>query len=105
MPPVRASIVGLLLRRGPSAILWRIVPVIVDAVDASTWRSHAHVTDKVLEHHPAVAHADAAPSVVLERWMFFVIAALLHLLPCAILPRLTHAVRGFRRHDSAPSTA
>jgi hypothetical protein len=60
-PPIH----GLLLRRGPSAVLWRVWAVVVDAINRVCGSGlRAHVGVEVLEVQPSVTDRDAASPIV-----------------------------------------
>lgn len=59
-----SPIVGLLAWRGPSAILWRVSALIVDAFQRRSAWSLTHVSRERLVGLPAVAHGDASTAVV-----------------------------------------
>ncbi len=80
-----SSIVGLLSRRGPSAIFPTVGSVIVDSVEAFVFRGFPHVSKKSGEGiSPFVANRYPSPSISVVSGVFLVIAALLHLAPNAI---------------------
>lgn len=58
------SCVSVLFRsRGPSAVLGRVVAVVVDAIKRTSRRARTHVCKEVLEGLPSVADSNASPSV------------------------------------------
>lgn len=59
-------VVYLLKRCGPSAILGRVVAVVVSTVDGQARRTFAHVRKEVLELQPPLADLDASRSVSSE---------------------------------------
>lgn len=62
------AISDLLRARRPSAILWRVRPVVIYSVKASVLRALTHISKKVQEVlSPSVAHDDASPAVVFVR--------------------------------------
>jgi hypothetical protein len=68
--------------RGPSAILRRVIAVVVDAIQRSACWALAHVQQEVLERvEPSVANADAPASVVSVLWARLQVAANLHARP------------------------
>lgn len=90
------SIQHLLVLRGPAAILRRVRPIIVDALNAvqiasasivgRIARLRTHISVERLERlQPAVTDRDAATSVVFPVARVWVSAALLHALPHSVL--------------------
>jgi hypothetical protein len=76
----------VLLRIGrPTAIAWRVISVVVDAVKREFGGFFAHVGEKMLKIvMPSVANCDAAAAVVLKTFCIRVVAATEHLRPRAI---------------------
>lgn len=78
----RLAVLSLLLLSGPSAIFGRVMPVGVDAVDATVQRPLTHVGQEIFERrHPSVADLDAAPAVAMVGEGVGVQASRLHGLP------------------------
>lgn len=87
----RPPIVGLLFRCGPSAILRRVVAVVVDSIQRSVGWTRAHVAIEGFERSaPAGANRDSSASVGLELMKVRVLAALDHAFPTVILAALPH---------------
>lgn len=76
-----APICHLLRTCCPPAITGRVVTVIVDAVDAASGRTFAHVGEKVFERMPAPTDFDAATAVSRKAAHFWVAATLKHASP------------------------
>lgn len=61
---VSSRVIGLLSRTGPAAITWRIVRVIVEAVQRVPDRARSHVRQEAREVlAPFITHTDATPAV------------------------------------------
>lgn len=78
------ALVGLLLRLGgPAAVLWRVRPVVVHAVDrVFAGRPTSHVCQEGLVRvSPRLAHGDSASPVILEASVLGVRASLEHASP------------------------
>jgi len=58
----------------PAAILWTVVPVVVDAVEFVPVWPGSHVFNEVPEVAPAVAHRNTPRPVILERRVVGVVA-------------------------------
>jgi len=81
VPPVP----GLGSPQSPSAVVWRVWAIIVDAVDAVFGgRSRTHIGKERLERLPSVAYDDSATAVKGEVCGVRVLATPLHCGPCAI---------------------
>lgn len=65
----------------PSAICGLIVPVIVDSIDRLSIRPVSHISKEIRESFPAIAHRYPPATVVLERSVIRVMAALHHVVP------------------------
>src|SRR5437773_1619564 len=61
-----ATVLHLLRLRGPAAVLWLVVPVVVDSVDGMGRRgARAHIYEECQEvMTPTIAHRDSAAAVV-----------------------------------------
>ena len=80
-----ASVAGLLFGRSPAAISWLVVAVIVDAVEAMFGaRASVHIGKKVDVIAPSFTNGDAATSVMLPLWVFWVAATIQHAAPRSI---------------------
>lgn len=78
----RAAVVGLLKRRGPSAVFGRVGAVVVDAIQRMSLGLVAHVGVKSREIGvPAVANVDSATAPVGVSRMVRIVAAGLHVAP------------------------
>ena len=88
-PRVASRVPALLGHRGPTAVAWLIVAIVVGvSVDGMARRPGAHVGKKVLEQIPSSANANPSPAVVLEAFQVGVRAAGPHLTPGHVLDRL-----------------
>jgi hypothetical protein len=93
-----APIVPLLIRRRPSAIVWRVGSVVVDSVQGHPARSRTHVVQKRLEAaDPLGAHRDAATTVARIFRVLRVQTAALCSSPARILAGVPLPVRHARR--------
>lgn len=82
---VVAPVVGLLFGGCPSAVIRRVVAVVVDAIKPSARRRITHVGIESCERFaPSVADADATRTVANEGRVFFAVAAAQHAAPCAV---------------------
>ena len=59
-----AAIVILHVSSGPPTVLWRVVAIIVNPVEAVHGRSWTHGSKKVLKAIPPIAHLNSAPTQV-----------------------------------------
>ncbi len=93
--------IGLLFSlRGPAAISRLIVFVVVDAFDRCVRWSRSHICVEQFERvFPAVAHRDAAASVVSKLFNVGIEAAALGSLPTLIFSALIHPVFGGAFHE------
>jgi hypothetical protein len=89
-----ALVVGLLLWRCPSAILWCVWAVYVDAVDAvSEGWSRAHICIEQLKAvQPSTAHRDAARSIVAVILILWIVASVFDSAPSVVFDASRHAV-------------
>lgn len=93
---VIAFVVRLLNIIRPSAVLWRVWPIVVDALNRVLWRwSLPHVGVEVLKGiEPAFTHDNASPAVTRIRRDVGISATRLDVRPTAILRSVDHAVCG-----------
>lgn len=83
---VTRVVAALLLKGGPSAVLWAIVAVLINAVDGMLGRrATAHVGQKVVERLPSVADTNASETVVLGVSLVCSAASLSHVFPAQVL--------------------
>lgn len=103
--PVVAPVVGLLLGGCPSAVLRRVVAVVVDAVKPSARRRITHVGMELGKGFtPAITDPDSASTIANEGRVFFAVAAAKHPTPCAVLAwlcRFAQAVAPSQRSSLA----
>ena len=95
LPPV----IGLLFRRGPSAIVGRIWTIIVrETVQRMSWaRSLAHIFEKSLETVlPTRANGYASVCIIFSIWGLWVKTSVFHTLPCMIFSGLAHPMSAVR---------
>jgi hypothetical protein len=89
-----APICGLLFHRGPTAILGRVVTVVVFALDTvfcafadpSSW-SQAHINQKVLKFLPSPAYDDPTATVILVPFESGIRATIFHSFPRFVFGR------------------
>lgn len=92
---IGAAIALLLFWCGPSAILWRVRTVVVDAVQRCTSWPRPPITEKRLKRiTPLSAHVDTTATVVGEVLMARPLASLLGRLPRVIFDCLLSWMRG-----------
>lgn len=80
-------IISLLGCRCPSAVIWRVTQIIVDAIDAIfvTW-AWPHISEKLLETMPPlVANGDSAPPIPTVMRLIRIFTARNHRLPNSML--------------------
>src|SRR4249920_148371 len=93
-----AFIVVLLFSCSPSAIIGFIVAIFVRVtINRSTFWSMTHISKKVLQatalfRVPSVTYFNAAPTVIFELFVFWIVAASKHGGPCPISIRPAMAV-------------
>jgi hypothetical protein len=61
-----AAVIRLLSRGSPTAVLRRVIAVVVDSIDAVTFGRFTHVLKESLEAFPRSAHTDASIRVPLR---------------------------------------
>ena len=81
-----ATIGDLFLLGRPSAIFWRVITVIVDAVERALRWPLTHVGKEIAVIRPAFANCDVSSSVVLELPCVAVAAAVPHMNPRGVRP-------------------
>lgn len=82
---IYACVSYILLSCRPSAIVWRVVAVIVDTIYLASFRTRSHVGDKVGASMPSVTHRDASSSVPMVPRVLGVRAPIDHGHPCSML--------------------
>lgn len=71
---------------GPSAVVWRVGTVVIDAIQRAIWRAASHVRkERQITRAPAFAHVDASTAVVFECRIARRMAAPFGVLPAPIL--------------------
>ena len=80
-----ATVQVLLNPCGPPAVFWRVVAVIVDTINAGSFRPSSHIRKEVLEHLPAVAHSNSPGTIVAKAPVFRVGATILDSRPSLVL--------------------
>ena len=74
-----AAITLLSLPVRPSAIVWLIVPIVVDAIDCKAFGSRPHIFGELTKvMNPLVAYFYATAAIVLELRIVGIVAAILH---------------------------
>lgn len=107
----RPPVAHLLRMRRPSAVLRRVRPVVVDALDRVLGWTRSHVCEKRIERlAPAVTDCDTASAVELVIASIRIQAARLHGLPravfaCALIPDAGAVLRATASHSVNRETA
>lgn len=85
-PSIISRVVGLGFWCRPSAVLWCVVAIVVDAVETVTGRRlRSHVLDEVLERSlPSLADFDSAPPIAVVVRAFLVGAPVDHAVPADV---------------------
>lgn len=97
----RTFIPRLLLTCGPSAILWRVGTIVVNAIYRVTaaW-SWTHVRKECREAiSPTSTDCNPSASVMFIGWVFGIFASTNHATPCLIFTRMLHSV--FQQSNSS----
>lgn len=85
-----SALVARLFRwRGPTTILWAIVAVRVNTINSHSFRSFAHIGNKIVEVLPSIVDRDAPRPIPLVRLMACDFASFAHPLPDLIRWRKT----------------
>jgi hypothetical protein len=84
----RSTMSSLFLHSSPLAIVWRVVSIVVDAINGQTrvWLT-AHVDEKVSKVAPSLANLNAPTAIVLILIKGRIITAIADFLPCSIFRR------------------
>lgn len=72
---------GLLARRCPDTVFWRVGPVVIYAVDCVPGRGGAHVGVEVLELDPSTANVDPSSAIPFPLRMVWISASVEHVRP------------------------
>lgn len=83
----RPSVLGLFFGRGPRAVPWLVVAVVIDALDALTLWALSHVGKKGVKRLPSFADNNSTGSVAKELVMVRIRGSLNHVLPATIRSR------------------
>ncbi len=88
-------VMSLVKIRCPSAILGRIIPLIVDALDAATWGGFsAHIREEILKRmNPAITNSYPSAAIIGILFVIGIVTTLLHRPPGMIFRRGAHAMR------------
>lgn len=79
---------------GPSAVLGRVRPVVVDSFEGKPWRAQPHIRQEGREVvYPTVAYSDTSAAVVVPSRVGRVSTASLHVHPAVEFARLGGSVR------------
>ncbi|MEY4387884.1 MAG: hypothetical protein RLY20_3167 [Verrucomicrobiota bacterium] len=83
---IRADVSGLFFRRGPSAVVWRVMAAAVNSIKRvyGAWLA-PHVRQEVFKVIPSFTDGDAAPAVAKVVGGSRIQASGAHGLPCAVL--------------------
>lgn len=87
-----ASVGSLLKRRGPSAIGWAVITVIINTIKGLSFWSLPHISKKILKFFPAFTYRNSSPSVSMEKWIVFVKASRPHASPRNKCSSIGHAM-------------
>lgn len=83
------SLVGVLcFTVGPAAIIWTIVTGIVDPIQGLPFWLFAHIFVEIGEYLPAITNANAAPAIIFEVGVIWILATLFHGIPYPVFPAL-----------------
>jgi hypothetical protein len=89
--------------RSPPAIIWAIIPIIIDSINRQLPRTVTHISQKVLKLVPAQAYGNAATSISVIARRFRVIASLNHACPNSVRPGFTKKVGSISSIMTAPT--
>ncbi len=96
--PRSTRVTGLLARRRPTTIVWRVVSIGIDAIEGMLRRGpRPHVSEEGREVLPALAHAYAAAAVAGVADVGRILAALFHAAPNLVLSAVRQPVRSIVR--------
>src|SRR4030067_2001860 len=79
--PIVSTFSVLFLARGPSAVFWRIVSIIVDSVYRLSVRFLTHICKESIKFFPSFADLDSSATVVWKGVLVWVSATFSHLAP------------------------
>lgn len=96
------AVLRLFFARGPSAVVWAVWAVVVDAVERLAV-ALAHVCDEVVKGLPSIANSDPAASISVVMHIGRVCAPVAHSLPDPVFARVASAVLGDRPNLQAPA--
>jgi hypothetical protein len=87
------SVLRLLVARGPSAILWAVVAVVVVTLQCVKrgW-TRTHILDEIRVVIPSLTHANATTAIAVVMRLLRVVAAVPHLHPNTVFRRVLNAV-------------
>src|SRR5215203_6068794 len=91
--PLAASVLALRQPPRPAAVSRFIAAIVIDAIQRQFRRAFAHVSKEMCERQPALTYDDAPTDVILGLRMVPGRAALHHIPPSRVGPRLLSAVR------------
>lgn len=87
----RTFIFSLFAPRGPSAIPWLIVALVIDSIKGQSWWKFAHIPEKVFKFHPPLTNSNTPSTVVLPPFAIFIKTTIFHSFPSFILKRFNSA--------------
>lgn len=87
------AITRLLISVSPAAVARLVVTIVVDAVERATIRLLSHVSEEVLERHPALADRDSAAAVSAPMRLPWIRASRDHCAPHCMRRRSSIAIR------------
>lgn len=97
MLPRIPTIVSLLLWRGPTHVVWRIIAIIIDAIQRHAWWPFAYIFHEQSSVAPAFANGNSAGTVPFECGIIRIRTAFDHVQPGGVQRMTAHAMR---RHKS-----
>jgi hypothetical protein len=87
----------------PTAVLWRIIFVVIDAIKSHSLRTQAHVRKEIAEGiAPSVTNSNSSSSVQMISNIGRNEASTLHILPSAIFQASSQSVRRFPAESRFP---
>jgi len=85
---VWSPVVGLLFRRSPADIAWKISKIVIDSIDRFPWRASANISKKCSKTiFPLSAHSYTASAVIGELSRFRIKASAFNIGPKTIFAR------------------
>jgi hypothetical protein len=102
---ILARISGLLSPSSPSAIIFAVTIIVVNALNAFALGSYSHVFKKTLERMPSFANSNSPPAVIFVVRIRFATASVQHMQPsCVSGGQFTIRSMAVFPHDVSPQT-